>query len=89
MDITLELEIMNKEVIEIYLRHLVDTGYVKFGWNEDVTEYSFVGYRESKSFVTLECHYVDNGKTFSKAISLNREDVLSYIRNNKLDNILS
>jgi hypothetical protein len=86
---------MSDEIVERYLKHLIGKGLIKFGWNDDIAEYQYIRFVESRmsqgfdhpnrgDCVMIECQYMDGGRIFSKSFEVERKDILQFVRDNKL-----
>ncbi len=74
-------------LIEI-LNDMISKGELRFGWNEDITEYKLKNWNLVKIGYICECEYGESGTAFAKEIYIKTVHLsLDRIRNYKIDNL--
>jgi hypothetical protein len=86
---------MNDKIAEAYLRHMFNSGQagnatgIKFGWNDDITDYQYVLWGQYFDRISIEAHYSENGTVHSKTLDVLESDIMQWFRNSKLDDIIN
>lgn len=60
-----------KELIFERLNYMVENGFLRFGWEETITEFTLESYEKTnKETIFCICTYVEKGKVYKKFVEL-------------------
>lgn len=65
----MKMKIM-KNILLVMLNKMIEDGKLKFGFNENITEFVLESFEEKGDLIICKCVYIDNGKYLNKYVEL-------------------